>query len=555
MSNRFFAWWFCCGSIAALWAASRVASAEPDRPAPAGAAAPQETLTASARDTESLINRLDAPQFQDRDRASQRLAEGGPDVIPELIEALGAPSAEVRFRAILLLNRRHSFEQIALPLIEATGKPYASRARVVLRERTLQQLEVISHMPYVEKLFKFWGTDPETFCNQSLIRFNEASDLEQTRQAVEPLIGLEKKAHRFTAAVADLESLSLSYDHQYSPGYVIADTLAIGLRTDQAQLTEFAEQHLQSLKSLASTMSARNEARSAIHKEVLDRANMSQGAAGFLVKLLEKDSAVRTVVSERIGIHPEDLQKSFCQGLADADAHTCDCGVGRVHIVDMLVEILAKWKTEPTDPVCRQLISAITDTARSGDKPRALALLEALDACRSLPNHRLSLEDGLGKQLAERLLAAAQRAANNRAFYPTQSVHLRLVALADMNITPEHPAYPRKLLEQHLAGSDSTTTDDARQAFERYVRILDRLRETGIDCQQSQAAGFVGSLRDALPDHPELLAAGVAQLDQILRQASATGNKPDAKQVAEALDSWAKSAAPSASTGSTAASQ
>jgi hypothetical protein len=502
------------------------------------AIAARATALAGSNEIGSLIALLDAPQFQARDGATQRLAEKGPAVIPDLIAALGDPSAEVRFRASVLLSRHHSFEQVAPQLIGAVETHYGPRARLILRERSLQQLEAVCQLPYTDKLLKFWGTNVEAFCNQAVTRLNDAADLPQTRQAVEPLLGLAEKTTQFNEAISQLEALSLSYDHQYSPGYVIAETLACGLAANHRPWIAFAERYLQSLQQLVADLRAQETAKYAIHKEVLDRANMSQGAASFLVKLLDGASPLRPVLVERLGISPEELEDAFCLGLAAVDPRACDRGVGKVHVVDMLIESQPQWIAAPPGSVRHQLVVETMDAAKTGDKPKALALLDALEACSQLSDHQLQADAGYGKQLADRLHQAARLAPNNRAFHPTQSVHNKLVALADLQITPAHTLFPDALWRAYLDRADSVTSDEGRLALERYVRVIDRLRATGADLEESGVRRFLYALRDGLAGQHDFVAAGVAHLDQILRTADSRPAGSDSQSVGPRLSAW-----------------
>ena len=116
-----------------------------------------------AKDVAALVALLDSPQFGTRAGATEQLAAQGPAVIPHLVELLGDRSAEVRFRATMLLMRHHSFEDVAPPLLAAMDQPHGSWARMVLRERALQQVEAACQLPHAERLFKFWGTDLDRY--------------------------------------------------------------------------------------------------------------------------------------------------------------------------------------------------------------------------------------------------------------------------------------------------------------------------------------------------------------------------------------------------------
>jgi hypothetical protein len=335
-----------------------------------------------------------------------------------------------------------------------------------------------------------------------------------------------------------LESLSLSYDHQYSPGFVIAETLARGLQQNHARWTDFAERYVNALTALAAELQRNNAPRHAIRKEVSDRANMSQGAASYLVQLLDPGSRQREVLSRRIGIPVDRLIDDFCDGLASSDSVQCDRGVGKVHIVDMLGELLLEWPNAPQDGVVERLIAATKQTAMVGDKPKALAYLDALAACQRLASHRLGIESGLGRQLSERLYRAALEAPNNRVYHPARDIHNKLVALIDMGITPEHSAFPRELCDEYLRGTAQATADDQRLALERYQRILERLRTAGLSLEQAGVEQFMHALRQRLTTRYDLLAISVSEVDRLLRDQQAQGRSLDANTIDRALAQW-----------------
>ena len=362
---------------------------------------------------------------------------------------------------------------------------------------------------------------------QAQTRLDAAIDAEQVARAIEPLYRLREKSLQFDSAIARLESLSLPYEHQYSPGFVIADTLARGLAANHQAWIGFAEAYLASLETLAAGLRTETDSNFAVRKEVLDRANMSQGAAGYLVQLLDETSPLRKLLAERVGITPDDLQSSFCTGLASTEPQACDRGVGRVHVVDMLTETLQQWPDAPREGVAQQLITAVIEAARSGEKPKALALLDALEACRDLTNHGLRVDAGLGRQMGERLYAAAMAAPNNRAYHPTQSVHGKFIALIDMGITPQHAAFPNRLLTDHLQCAEQVTTDEQRLALERYLRILERLKQAGIDITAPDLPRFICAMRDGVSTRHELLAAGVSRIDPLLRAQAASAGQAD----------------------------
>ena len=109
-------------------------------------------------------------------------------------------------------------------------RPYGGTARLVLRDRALLQIEEAGEMPFAKKLFDFWGTDLEEFRRRVTFNIMDAKGPQEVAGIVEPLVGLKGKAAKFQDMLSRLESLNLSYDHRHSPGYIVAQTLAAGLR-------------------------------------------------------------------------------------------------------------------------------------------------------------------------------------------------------------------------------------------------------------------------------------------------------------------------------------
>jgi hypothetical protein len=275
---------------------------------------------------------------------------------------------------------------------------------------------------------------------------------------------------------------------------------------------------------------------------VSDRANFSQGAAGYVVQILDKTSPHRALLSTRVGISPERLQSEFCRALASTDSKEYNRGVGKVHIVDMLTEALHRWPDAPNDGVVRSLVAGATKTAAVGDKPKALAFLDALAACRELSNHRLNIQAGLGKRLGERLCSAAAEAPNNRIYHPARIVHDKIVTLIDMGVSPEHTAFPRKLFEDYLKGAAQATSDEQRLALERYVRILRRLHAAGLSLERPGIERFALAMRDRLDTKRDFLAMGANELDRLLLAHQSPGGKIDAKTIDRALAEWTNEA-------------
>jgi hypothetical protein len=468
----------------------------------------------------------------------RELATTGVSAVPYLVDALGDGSCEVRVRARLLLSLHNSFEEVAPYLVAAVEKPHGVRARELLRERALTQVAAVCGEPEADKLFKFWGSSSAAYHDRVLTQLTEAKTEAQMAQAVAPLLGLSAKVTRFSESVTRLEKVGLPYESPYEPGAVIAQTLARGLGENHAEWLAFAEQHLTAYEKLVAALKRQNAPPHAVRKELADRVNMSQGAAQFLVQILDERTPLHTIVTRRIGLTARYLTGEFCRGVASTDSTTYDRSVGRVHIVDMLSDTLRKWPAAPENGVVQRLVTSTTQTAINGDKPKALAFLDALDACRELSGHGLDVGTGWGQQLAERLYAAAAAAPNNRVYYPARRFHDKMVALADQGVSPEHDAFPHQLLQNHLRGAAEATSDDQLLALERYLRILDRLRTAGLTLEQPGVKRFILALRDNLSARHEILAAAVTGLDQRLGSAPLSGGKIDRDTADRALGEW-----------------
>jgi len=500
--------------------------------------AQDETKPTSEDNIPLLIARLDASRFDSRDQATRDLVAQGPAAIPYLVDALGEESSELRLRASMLLSQHSSFEEVAIPLLEALRRPYGPRARTILQGRAVQQVDLACESPQTEKLLKFWSTDVEAFRNRLLTRFADATTPEDVEQAVEPLLGLCDKTDRFAKAVSSLETLSLSYDHQYSPGFVVAHTLARGLGGGPARLTLFAERYLESFERLGSELQRRDTSKHAIRKEISDRANMTQGAAGYLVQMLDEESPRRAVLDQQLGIRAEDLHETFFRGIASPDHEVYDRGVGRVHIIDMLTEALGDLPDLPREGLMTELIESAKQTAIDGNKPKALAFLDVLEAFRELPEHELDMHKGLGQRLARRLYSAAVQAPSNRAYHPARIVHNKIVALNDLGVGPGHAVFPNKVFDDYLRGDGRATSDDQRLALGRYLRILETLRKAGLELDRAGIDQFVTAMREGLTERQDLLAKGIGQLEPLLSANRVQGSGVNTEAISQALAQW-----------------
>jgi len=498
----------------------------------------EPTDEAVERQIRGLIAGLDSPSFAARKQANRDLRSRGKVAIPYLVKALGKPSSEVRLRAHLLLTDHYDFKDVAPHLINSVETHYGARARGILRTRAVEHIDAACQSGRTDRLFKFWGTTAGLYRADVATRLDEAETRDQAARAVEPLFDFCEKAARFGAAVERLESLSLSHEHRHSPGFVIAETFARGLSENRPQWAAFAEQYIDALDKLVFQIRLRTDSTYTVRKEVSDRATMSTSAVEFLVRILDDSSDERTLLCERIGIEPAWLQQEFCRGLTLTDPVACHRQIGKVHIADMLTRVLMDWPAAPSGGVIEQLTVGAKQTVLVGDKPKALALLDALKACRDLPKHQLDLRTGVGKQLGERLAAAALAAPNSRAYHPVRSVHDKLVKLVDLGIAPEHDAFPKRLLADHLQAIEEVTTDEQRLALERYLRILERLDTASLSLDHPEVRRFVLAMRDGLTSKHDLLAAGVNQLDSILRSARTDGDAANTDAVRRELAKW-----------------
>ena len=413
-----------CLSLCGICGQSTVYAVAPQQPDGPAAAVTDET-DAAARKTEDLIAQLDAEDFAVRNEATRQLAIKGPPAIPLLVAALGDESREVRFRVQGLLTQHFAFDDLVPPLIQVVGERYGVAARMILRDRALLQIEEAGEMQFAKKLFGFWGTDIEEFRRQVTFNLVGAPGPKEIAAVVDPLVGLRTKASQFQDLLGRLELLSLPYDQRHSPGYVVAEILAAGLRTNDRVKIRFAERYAVAFETLSRDLQAQGLTRSAIRKEVADRANMSDGATVYVIRFLGQAEPVRGSAAERIGLAPETLVDELFRGLSLTDSKECYRCVGKIHIVDMLDEVLVSWPASPREGTVQNLIENIQAVVVTGDKPKALVLLDALEACRDLAKYQLDCQDGLGKQLAHRLYLAAIASPNTREYHPTRSLHDR----------------------------------------------------------------------------------------------------------------------------------
>ena len=348
----------------------------------------------------------------------------------------------------------------------------------------------------------------------------EAEGRDQIALVVGPLIGLRDKARQFDSMLTRLEALALPFDHRHSPGHVVAETLAQGLLEGNQKKIAFAGAYVESFEVLAASLQADNLARSAVRKEIADRANMSDGATGFLVRLLDDESREHQILKEELDVSPSLVQHEFFRGLAEREAKECYRCVGKVHIADMLLEALDKWPAAMDDAMVRNVIDCIVTTVSSGDKPKALALLDAVEGCAELERHKLDIQEGLGQRLAKRLCLAALVAPNSRAYHPIRSIHEKIVSVIDLGVLPDDELFPTDFVLRFLAGDPTASGEAARTGLGRYVRILEQLDSAGARRDQASVRRFLLLMNHALQDKPSLLEAGAAEAVRLASHAS-----------------------------------
>ena len=273
--------WFV-GVVAGIWVADRSCGAV--RAADDGGAD-----AAICRD----IAQLDSPHYHVRNEATRRLAGAGAPAIPHLVRALSEDSRELRFRTQELLLGHFSFDDVVPCLIQATSQPQGAVARVILRDRSLLQIEQSAESEHARKLFEFWGTDIETLGRHVVFQLGDAKSHEQIAAVVEPLIGLQEKARHFHDGLERLRSLSLPCDHRHGSGYVIARSLADGLRGNPRRWSISPCGISRPLRRWRRSWPVAEIPGRPPHKEISDRATMSDSAAGYLVQLLDEASPTR----------------------------------------------------------------------------------------------------------------------------------------------------------------------------------------------------------------------------------------------------------------------
>jgi hypothetical protein len=502
-----------------------------DRPAP-------EDSRGDARATEQLIGQLDAARYELRNQATRALTDQGVAAVPHLVRALDSTSRETRFRVGQLLRQGFAFEEIGPPLLQFARQSDNRLARSILYERALRQLDEVAQMPSVERLFEFWGTSLGAFRRQILSQLDAPRPGADLRDSITPLLEISSKAEQFADAITRLEKLSLAYDNRYSAAHGVARTLARGLRSDNRRAIRFAGRYLESLESLVGALQQQGSSPGAIRKEVGERAVFSQGAAEYLSRLITDPNGPHQVELRAAQIAPEDLADEFFQGLAASDRRQCYLRVGKVHIADMMTELLVAWPKPARDAHCGRLIEAVAVTVRTGDKPKALALLDALEGCRELPEHEGATSSQLDRQLSERLCQGALSAATNRSYHPTRAMHDRILSVLDCGVGPDHAAFPRRLVDAYLAGRPDATAERRRLALQRYATMLRRLQSAELPYDGTGVQSYLAAMRAGLIDDPQRLRRGLDALDQLLPSLPNGQNPVANSDVDAALGRW-----------------
>jgi hypothetical protein len=445
-----------------------------EQTAPTGQAQELDSIGLTIR---QQISQLDADTFQARDEATRAIAAHGATAVPYLVESLDNSSAELRMRVMMLLAENGSFEIVAPYLLKAIDRPGGMFARTVLKDRCLQQIDDAGQIVTCERLLKFWGTTHEKYRHEAVVAFQNAKSTEQISLVIEPLLHIGEKVKQFDDLIARLSKQAVASDHRHSSGYIVAETMALGLRTGRTDWVAFGVKYVESLELLALSLSSQKRSRNEIRQEVANRSSWSQGATAFLVQLLDPESQPSKALGQSIHIAPQSLQESFFDGLRSPDAATYSKGVGRVHIVDLLNDAIRTWPAIPEQGTVAELVGCIVDSAHEGNKPHALVYLEALDACRKLQNHGLDLNHAPAKQLSDRLFVAARVAQNHRDFFPVHSMFNKFVTLFDRGIKYDHQAFPRELFDEYVQNT-APVTEEQRAALDRYISVVERTAKT-----------------------------------------------------------------------------
>ncbi len=530
-----------CAGTFSVW--DSIACAQDATPRETSARAPSEMSDAehdaALREVQALIGRLDSEQFAERNEATRTLLAKGPASLPVLVTSLGVESREVRFRVAGILRGNFSFDELAPYLLDSLHKKYGNEARLILRDRALGQVAEAAEMDHTKRLFDFWSTDVESLRRLVVVDLMDAPGAVQAAAIVAPLIGLRDKAKHFHEILVRLDDISLPFDHRHSPGYLVAETLAKGLLQNGSGPIEFAHRYVDSLERLSADLADQGLSRGAIRKEIADRTNMSDGAASFLVRLLDQNGQEYQTLTRRLAVSPEGLQDEFFRGLTLPDIKECFRCVGKVHIADMLLEVLQKWPSAPDDGPVRSVIDCVGTTIGTGDKPKALALLDALDGCAQLDACQIGLQTPWGERLSKRLCLAALAAPNSREYHPVRSIHDGILDLAKQGLAPDHESFPHDAAMKFVDGAPVAVDEDARAAWRRYVQTVDLLRSAGQAFEQPGVREFLTVMGKALADRSPLLAEGAAKVRELDDRQKQNGTEPMDPSFDSQLGTWA----------------
>jgi hypothetical protein len=511
-----------------------------EKEVPAAEKLAAEKLAAEELPAEELIVRLDAKDFGQRNEATRQLAARGPGVIPLLVSALGNESREVRFRAQGILAQNFLFDDLVSPLLGGVDQPYGTLARTLLRDRALAQINETGELESAERLFAFWGTDIEEQRKGILFNLMEAPGAKEVGEVVKPLVGLRRKSLEFEDYLSRLNALSLYYDHRHGAGYLVAKMLADGLRTGDDAKVRFAQRYVEAFELLRSELQSRDAVRSAIRSEISSRANMSDGATVYVARWIGQDAPPKSAAFERLGVTNEMLVDELFRGLAMPESRDCYRCVGKIHIVDMYDEALKTWPEAPRDGVVQGLTDGIAAAVTTGDKPKALVYLDALEACRDLSRCGLSYANGPGELLARRLHLAALAAPNTREYHPVRSTHARIVRLYELGVDDNAAAFPRAYVERYVAGDAQPLGEEERNALAQYVATVEVWIQQKVAFDDPGAAACLTLLRDWLLAEPKRVTTTTRELNRLVRppDGSASG-KVDSSNLDAQLAEWA----------------
>lgn len=503
-------------------------------------AADEESGRSMSIRVQELVDQLDAADFARRNEATRRLVARGPDCLPNVVAALGAEPRETRFRAAEILRHSFRFDDLAPYLTAALGESYHKVARNVLHTRALEQVATVAQLENTRRLFHFWGTDIQTLHREVHFDLPAVKDSKEAEAVIAPLVGLEDKALTFNQMLTRLEQLSLSFQHQHSAGYTIVKTLADGLLEDDKQRIAFADRYIAAFESLAAQLRNTGSSSAQIRKEIADRANLSDGAAGFLVQLIDPQDPARRRLRQDLQVAPAVIEDEFFRGLALADSRECYRCVGKVHIADMLVENLDKWPHgQPaleSGRAVAAVIEAAVGTVETGDKPKSLALLDALEGVAKLYEPGTDVSPSWRDQLTSRLCHAALQAANTREYHPVRAVHDRIVRVFERGITPESELFPADLVQAYLRSEKSGVHEQTRFGLDKYLTMIDRLDEAGLTIQHPTSTELLARMRGELQNNSPLLRQALAA---VTRVTSATeGEEKQKVAVEKALQEW-----------------